>query len=340
VLVLSAAAAFTLLLGVSVAVIALRWPRADLAAPSGRAVAVEVAEHPEAAADARRALGTGGTTVLGLSAAVVAVVAAGLVVGVLVFLVRSRSGSAGIDLRAARWAADNATPTSTAVLRVVTYLGASVFVLPLVVALGVVEARRVPNRSIPAFLLLVAGGELLLANVIKLLVDRVRPDIDQLAASSGPSFPSGHTTTAAAAFAALALLLGRRRSPMARVALASAAAALTGLVACTRVLLGVHWTTDVMAGAALGWGWAALCSIAFGGRLLRFGAPVEQAVTPAAWGEIGRLEPGRLPASNAAAGSGADALGRGRSAAVVVQGRGGLHQATGGGALRDRRHQP
>jgi undecaprenyl-diphosphatase len=100
------------------------------------------------------------------------------------------------------------------------------------------------------------------------------------------SFPSGHTATAAATFAALALLVGRGRSVGARAALAGAAAGLVALVASTRVLLGVHWVTDVLGGAALGWGWAALCSIAFGGRLLRFGAPLEPGSAPGSGGEV------------------------------------------------------
>jgi undecaprenyl-diphosphatase len=96
-----------------------------------------------------------------------------------------------------------------------------------------------------------------------------------VAATLGPSFPSGHSSTAAAFYAALALLMARRRDARARAALAAAAAVIAVAVACSRVMLDLHWVSDVIAGLALGWGWFAACAIAFGGRLLRFGEPVE-----------------------------------------------------------------
>jgi undecaprenyl-diphosphatase len=112
---------------------------------------------------------------------------------------------------------------------------------------------------------------------IKELLDRVRPTANPIAHTLGPSFPSGHTTGAAACFAAFALVMGRGRSRNVQALLAGAAVFVAIAVAASRVLLGVHWLTDVIGGLALGWAWFALCSIAFGGRLLRLGAPIEAA---------------------------------------------------------------
>ena len=59
--------------------------------------------------------------------------------------------------------------------------------------------------------------------------------------------------------------------------LAGLAAGIAVAVAASRVLLDVHWLSDVIAGLALGWAWFAVCGIAFGGRILRFGAGAQAA---------------------------------------------------------------
>src|SRR2546423_9105939 len=77
-----------------------------------------------------------------------------------------------------------------------------------------------------------------------------------------------------------ALMLGRRPCLLARRVLAGVAVAVAVAVAVCRVLLDLHWVSDVVAGLALGWAWFALCAIAFGGWALRLGAVVEQASHP------------------------------------------------------------
>jgi membrane-associated phospholipid phosphatase len=189
----------------------------------------------------------------------------------------SATGLVGADRSAAVWGADHATRLSTAMLRFITQFGATVTIVVLGVLLAIVEYRRIPSRSMPLFILLVVIGQLIIVNVIKVAVARARPAIDPLAAFSGKSFPSGHTTAAAAFYAAVAMIAARGRSLRVRSILVGVAVGIAVAVAASRVLLGVHWFSDVIAGLALGWGWFAICATAFGGRLLRFGAPVEAA---------------------------------------------------------------
>ena len=205
------------------------------------------------------------------------VIAGAVAVGVLFWMVRENAGLARVDHSFATWGATNATDFSSSILRSVTQLGSTVVIVAVAVAVALLELRRPSVRSMLVFLVLVVAGQNVITNVVKALVDRARPDIDPLAGFSGPSFPSGHSAAAAATYAACALLLSRGQSPHVQAWCAGGAAAIAGAVAASRVLLGVHWFTDVLAGLALGWAWFALCAIAFGGRLLRFGTPVEVA---------------------------------------------------------------
>jgi undecaprenyl-diphosphatase len=117
---------------------------------------------------------------------------------------------------------------------------------------------------------------------VKDLVGRLRPTLNPDAAALGPSFPSGHSATAAAFYAATALIIGRSLKRPARQLLIAAAVALAVAVAASRVLLDLHWLSDVIGGLSLGWAWFALCAVAFGGRLLRPTAAADIASTQAA----------------------------------------------------------
>jgi membrane-associated phospholipid phosphatase len=224
----------------------------------------------------RRRLDPEAATGLALTVALALVFAAALGFGLVADMVTSRTGLYRLDASAAAWGAENATPASTLFLGVVTWLGASVTVLAVSGLLGGLEWLRRRRLAVLAFMVTVVAGQNLIANTVKVLVDRERPPVPHLASSSGFAFPSGHTAAAAATWAAVALVLGRGRPLRVKAWLAAGAALITVAVAASRVLLGVHWLTDVIGGAALGFGWFVVCSVAFGGALLHFGAPAER----------------------------------------------------------------
>jgi undecaprenyl-diphosphatase len=257
--------------------LAMRWPGFRLAPTiEPETVATEVERHSGLATLARSRLDA--TTITGLLLTSAAAVALGGAtgVGVLLFMVRRNIGFARFDGAAARFGAHHATHLSTAVLRDLSQFGGARTLVPIAVVVAIVFGRQRLGPSV-GFLVLCVGGQFAVANTIKYLVDRARPDIAQLTHFSGSSFPSGHAVAASASFAAFALLAGRGRSARVKSALAATAIAVATGIAASRVLLGVHWFSDVLAGLSLGWAWFALCSIAFGGRLLRFGAPAIQA---------------------------------------------------------------
>ena len=232
---------------------ALRFgPRID----SGK-VRNEVRKHPRLAAVVSARLDPSALTGLALTIAG-AIVVVGAVFFALVFImIRRHFGFADFDVSAARFAARHATHGSTTVLQMFTQLGGGVVLVPAAVVVWLTVGRRRRMKASFAFLVLAVGGQFALADLVKWIVDRARPNFDRLTGFSGASFPSGHATASACCLAAFALLAGVGRSPRVQAALASVAVGLAAGISCSRVFLGVHWLTDVIGGLVLGWTWFA-----------------------------------------------------------------------------------
>jgi membrane-associated phospholipid phosphatase len=261
--------------GVAVATLSLRWPRATPPTAESARLAGEAIRQHRGRWAAR--LDPEATTGLVLTLALVVAIGGGLLLAVLAYLVRGDGELLRLDESVANWGDRHSSPFATDVMNAITHLGEPTIVVMLAIVLAAVETARTRSRWVALFVLIVVAGNGIVTTTVKELADRVRPALNPVAETLGPSFPSGHASWSAAFFAAAALLLSRGRSRRVRAAIAGVAAGLAVTVAGTRVLLDVHWLSDVIAGLALGSAWFAICAIAFGGRVLRLGAGAEEA---------------------------------------------------------------
>ena len=153
-------------------------------------------------------------------------------------------------------------PGTLRAFAIVTHLGdvATLWVLGIAVAALLLWRRR-PWLALGWSVALAGNG---IANrMLKSVFVRVRPLHDQgIAVADGWSFPSGHASASVVAYGMLAYLLVRalpQRSAHRRLPLVLAAAALAYTVGCSRVVLQVHYASDVIAGFAAGSAWLAAC---------------------------------------------------------------------------------
>jgi len=268
--------------GVACGLFIAAFPSADPARAASQQVSGQVAEHRTLRRFAQARLDPRTTAGLVLTLALAGVVIVFIAFGVAIAMIRSNSGVVNVDAAVTRWAAAHATVVTLDIFGWVTLAGSTVGVVAVALAATVFALRKWRRWSVALFFLIVLGGQLLLSNAVKYAVERVRPDAPPLHVLSGPSFPSGHATAAAATWAAVALVISRRSSPHMRAILGGAAVGIAVAVACSRVFLGAHWTSDVIGGLLLGWTWFALCAVVFGGRVLRLGAPVQEAAATSA----------------------------------------------------------
>ncbi|MPZ91408.1 MAG: phosphatase PAP2 family protein [Actinobacteria bacterium] len=194
---------------------------------------------------------------LSVTVGVLVVVSFGLVFGE-IFDEVIEQDTGFVDGPALRFLTDHRSPEVTTIMRSVTFFGGSIVALFMMTAAIVVHYVKTRESRQPAFLAFCLVGALGLAPVIKLIVQRARPEISPVMDVGGYAFPSGHATTSMIVFGALAYVLTRRLSWRADVWIWAGAGIASFLIGFSRLYLGVHWPTDVVGGWALGLLWLAL----------------------------------------------------------------------------------
>jgi membrane-associated phospholipid phosphatase len=165
------------------------------------------------------------------------------------------------DVRFASWLHEHSSGQLVTFFKVATWAGNSVVLLLLVGAVAAMLARRRRMKD-AALLILVLGGAGVVNALLKLLFQRPRPELAFVHLETY-SFPSGHAAVSTATFTALAFVIAQRARPRQAVAIWAVAMALILLVGFSRLYLGVHYLSDVLAGTSFGLAWASLCLIAY-----------------------------------------------------------------------------
>jgi len=161
------------------------------------------------------------------------------------------------------------------VARDVTALGgATVIVLLTAVVAGFLLLDR--KYAATVFVLAATGSGFALGTWLKSLYQRPRPSVvPHLMKASFSSFPSGHSMMSAVVYLTLGALLARLiKERRLKFYVMAVAATLTGLVGVSRVYMGVHYPTDVVAGWCVGLVWASLCWLV--GRRLQHEGAIEK----------------------------------------------------------------
>src|SRR6266516_6585418 len=163
------------------------------------------------------------------------------------------------DPHVTAWVIAHRTGWLTSALSVLTWLGSTAFIIPAALATGLYLLIRRRGWLPLALLTAAVAGAVSLYDIVKALVGRPRPPAAiWIGHYTGAAFPSGHATQSAAFYAMLAIVLGAALSFRRRAILWGTAALVVLIVGASRIYLGAHWLTDVLAGYALGATWVAI----------------------------------------------------------------------------------
>jgi undecaprenyl-diphosphatase len=223
----------------------------DEAATDGRQVAL---------ARRWRHLRAGLPSALYLLAWAVAMALAGVLIGLALAKVGGNQAIGRADAGADRWMAAHRTPGWNTATHLVTDAAETITITALAVLTFAVAALAWRRWREPMLVVAAITGEVVIFLVITLLVDRPRPPVAHLdVAPPTSSFPSGHVAAAVALYGSWVVLARERaRSALLTRVLLALAVVVPVVVALARVYRGMHYPSDVLAGALLGASWLAV----------------------------------------------------------------------------------
>jgi membrane-associated phospholipid phosphatase len=207
----------------------------------------------------------------------------GLLFSMLAVDVATGAPIVSLDRAVAGWLHTHETGFATDVVSAVTQLGGAtvLLVITLVASLALALARCLAHAALMGGAL--AGGEAL-NMALKAAFARPRPSFsDPIATASGFSFPSGHAMVSLTVYGALAfVIVATTKSRRARVLVLGTATALVLAIGFSRLYLGVHYVSDVLAAYGAGVAWLMLCGFGLlGASRLRTGpSRLEPAAEP------------------------------------------------------------
>jgi len=152
-------------------------------------------------------------------------------------------------------------PARDRLARAVSFLGDHRFLLPATLVVTAALSQKGRRVSALLFFAVVIGGWLI-ESLLKIIYHRARPGLwPALVTEKTYSFPSGHATMSTLFYGAVtALVLHLSRDRVLRGAVLALATLVILSVCYTRVYLGAHWTTDVVAGILVGLFWVVVCA--------------------------------------------------------------------------------
>ena len=186
----------------------------------------------------------------------VAAASFGVAFAVIWWVVARMTWPGRLDAQVTTWAARHRTDAFTAFFEAITHLGSMSFLIPAAALLGGFLLIRRKEWKPLVWLALTLAVTGLSYSLVKTLVARPRPPAAlRITDATGWAFPSGHAAQAVAFWCLVAVLLSAGRPRRTRTASVGVAVALAVTIGVSRIYLGAHWTTDVLAGWVLGAFW-------------------------------------------------------------------------------------